>query len=794
MSFVFLIRRAAVALLLGGLATRGGADVLVCDFTGTAPGTHTPWTSHTLLAPGLAFSGWTRGAGAFGQGAIHNAFGFYINAPGSSESSLADALAENEYIGFTLTPTTGSLNLRRREVAFTIRRVSWHAPRRYVLFTSVGGFSIGAQVFSTGRFGSSDLNPRDFRFFLPEVGYDGLTSPVEFRLYATEANYNHSTSLVAFSITDYPGAVFSLSVGSGPGGSARAEPDAALLRGGETVRLHADPDPGYRFTGWVGDLTGLGNPAVFTLERDMVVTATFAPRPAPRMEIGMNPGGISDWGSDWPFVDLMKKSRRWLTRNADGSGSWDSNLSAFIPRDADGYPLEVPFDPPGAPPPQIVHTLVACPPTTGTYIFACEGTGRLRLTWPGGGWHSFQPTGGASQYPLAINQPNVTVFLEILETSAGDHLRRLRLVPPGFPVDGSESPFQSIYMDLLRPFTVMRFMDWGVTNASPLTSWAERTTTGSPTQASRYGVALEYMADLANELGRDAWVCIPHAADDDYVRRCARLLRDRLGPARRLYVEYSNETWNTAGPFPQTTYVMDRGEELGLAPDRWTAGQRFVALRSVQIWRIFEEEFGPAPRLVRVMGTQAGWFSVTELRTAALNDPAINPDRVMPDALAIAPYFGENYFPADITANGYPSVDEIVTTLSLERIESARAMTRQHRELADRQGWRLICYEGGQHFVGLGGAENDTTLTAILIAANRDPRMYDRYLEYLDMLRDEGVDLFGNFSFIAEPSKWGSWGVLERQDQPLSEAHKYRALIDWMAAQTSATVADWRRF
>ena len=165
MSLVFVMRRAAVALLFAGLAVRGGADVLVCDFTGTAPGTHTPWTSHTLLAPGVAFSGWTRGAGAFGQGEIHNAFGFYINAPGSPESSLADAIAENEYIGFTLTPTTGPLNLGRREVAFTIRRISWHAPRRYVLFTSVGGFSIGAQVFSTGRFESCLLytspSPRD---------------------------------------------------------------------------------------------------------------------------------------------------------------------------------------------------------------------------------------------------------------------------------------------------------------------------------------------------------------------------------------------------------------------------------------------------------------------------------------------------------------------------------------------------------------------------------------------------------------------------------------------------------
>ncbi|MCX7718305.1 MAG: hypothetical protein N2111_07880, partial [Candidatus Sumerlaeaceae bacterium] len=349
MSRVVWMRRtvAAVLLSLAGFATRCHADVLVCDFIGRAPGTHTPWTSHTLLAPGLAFSGWVRGAGALGRGEIDDAFGFNINAPATTESTLAEALAENEYIGFTLTPTTGALNLGRREVSFTVRRVTWHAPRRYVMFTSVAGFAEGAQVFSTGRFDSGDFSPKHFRFFLPAAGYDGLTTPVEFRLYATEANYNHATALAAFSITDYPGPVYSLTVGSGPGGRAQSDPDARLVRGGETVRLFAEPASGHRFAGWTGDVTGLGNPVTLTLDRDLVVTATFAPRPAPRMDVGMNLGGVSDWGTDWPFVDLMKKSRAWCTRNADGSGPWDTNLGSAIPRDANGYPLFVPFDPPG---------------------------------------------------------------------------------------------------------------------------------------------------------------------------------------------------------------------------------------------------------------------------------------------------------------------------------------------------------------------------------------------------------------------------------------------------------------
>ena len=57
--------------------------------------------------------------------------------------------------------------------------------------------------------------------------------------------------------------------------------------------------------------------------------------------------------------------------------------------------------------------------------------------------------------------------------------------------------------------------------------------------------------------------------------------------------------------------------------------------------------------------------------------------------------------------------------------------------------------------------------------------MYDRYVEYVDMLQANGVALFNNFAYVVAPSKYGSWCVLEYMDQPIDEAPKYRALADW---------------
>jgi hypothetical protein len=291
------------------------------------------------------------------------------------------------------------------------------------------------------------------------------------------------------------------------------------------------------------------------------------------------------------------------------------------------------------------------------------------------------------------------------------------------------------------------------------------------------------MVQLSNTLGMDPWICIPHKADDDYIRNAAILLRDSVDPGLKIHVEYSNETWNSAGAFPQTVYVQDMGESLGLDPDRWTAGQKYCALRSVQIWEIFEDEFVDDSRLEKVMGTQSANIYISLTRYEALNDPSINPNYTMPDALAIAPYFGKVYTMDDIppAVPGYPTVDDILEVLSPQLIENSREDAEMQKALADEQGAALICYEGGQHFVGGGGAENDNTLTDILQAANRDTRMYARYIEYLDALHAEGVSMFGNFSYVGHYSKWGSWSVLEYQDQDITEAPKYRAVIGWNA-------------
>ncbi len=771
-----------MALLLCTLAA--AQNTLVCDFQGVEPALNTPWTATLELAPNLSYSGWELGAGIVPASGIDDALAFSVDATATDPgSTLAEAIRDQQYLHFTLSPNIGTMDLGGMQIQLTTGRLDWHSATEYSIFSSIDGFAEGQQLFTTEPQDKSTLWHMDHSFIFPLSGYDGIAAPVEFRIYAHGAQFGgHRTTIQDFGIVD-PGPVHSMTLSSDFGGDARTQPAGDLFVAGSQVVLHSNANPGFRFGGWQGDVSGTGNPRTITMDADKVIHARFTELPPRRMHMAMNLGYVNDWMSDWMFVDQMKAARVWMTRSVGGT-EWDSGMAGDLPRDADGWPLQIPFTASDGNQ-HTVHTIL---PTfiSGDHTLIVEGTGVIQIL----GTHVSPPitlSGGTTTVTIpATIGVDTNFFLHIQQSAATDPVRNLRLIMPGFESTYQTQPFHPLYLQRLAPFTNLRFMDTGAINHSWVDSWDERALPTDYTQAS-HGVAMEWMIQLSNQLQTDAWLCIPHQADDDYVRRTAMLWRDNLDPALKLYVEYSNETWNPI--FTQTSWVADQGEALGLHGDRWHAGQYFVSLRSAQIWEIFEQEFGDPARLVKVMATQSSNTYVSQVRVQALNSPATNPNYVMPDALAIAPYFGHNFTPAELPPNvpNYPTVDEIIHAYSPAAIDGEQIYVQQQKQLADQQGMSLICYEGGQHFVGIFGAENDAQLTQILNDANRHPQMYDRYVTYLDMLNREGVELFANYSFVDRWSRYGSWGALEYMDQPLSEAPKYRALIEWAPLTIQAT-------
>lgn len=186
----------------------GPGTILESNFEGTNPAQNLPWTLRYVLQNGRTYSGWAKGSGIIATAGNDALVWSQAMPADESSSTLGLAISNNAWWQFTLTPSPGRpLDLRKAEVRFTIRRLDYHAPRRYAAFTSIDGLANGAQVFDTGHF--TDDTDREFVFALPNTAaYSNVTSAVTFRICGYSGQYGgHRTSLRAFKLSADPALV-----------------------------------------------------------------------------------------------------------------------------------------------------------------------------------------------------------------------------------------------------------------------------------------------------------------------------------------------------------------------------------------------------------------------------------------------------------------------------------------------------------------------------------------------------------------------------------------------------------
>lgn len=528
--------------------------------------------------------------------------------------------------------------------------------------------------------------------------------------------------------------------------------------------------------------------------------------------VGMNITGIVYYGSQWVFVDLIKSSSSWISQNATGPSLWDTQYANSIVKDENDYPLELPVIVQGTPVPQILLTIIANSyHPAGEYTFLADGEGEVVFSGSGVTAKLVQPSlaGSSLTYKVTLQSPHGNVFAKIKSSVKGNHLRNMRFIMPGFLDSYQSEPFHPEFLLRLKGNKAFRYMDLMRTNDNEIKVASKRTSPLFRSQATAVGgLAFEYIAALANATGTDAWINIPHQADVQYITELATQLYCRLSKDRKIYVEFSNELWNgifsqsnwlyKSGCEDQSTFVpFTSGNDWGvLGCNDGASGSRFHAKKLVQIYEIFKNIFGNDfdSRIVKVVASQAGNPATAKSVLEAFNEPSLNPNKIKPDALAIAPYFGgklanQVYDECNVVANadtilreqciGAKTLNnflvEVNTAMETDSFERMRA----NKLLANQFGVKLIAYEGGQHLVGTSGRENSLALTNLLIAANRAPEMKSLYLKYYDYwFNNANVkgDLFMSFSFVVVPGKWGSWGVYETQDQDITSAPKAQAL------------------
>ncbi len=479
----------------------------------------------------------------------------------------------------------------------------------------------------------------------------------------------------------------------------------------------------------------------------------------------MNLSGPADWNTELPFVDVFRLSRPWVSQKKGqpwGKGpGLDLDECGWVKRLERDCWAET-----------LLCTINGGHYPGGQYTVLYDGKGELEI-WGAATAVSKQP----GRMAITVDPSRGAFYLKLMATQPDDYIRNIRVIMPGFEDSYQSNPFHALFLKRWKGVACLRFMDWMHTNGSDISKWSQRPALQDATFTKK-GVPLELMVDLCNRLQADAWFCMPHLTDDEYVRSFAEMVRDKLHRNLKVYVEYSNEVWNSQ--FPQTRYSWRKATELGLGPKErpWEGGGMYYTGRSLDIFRIWEEAFGGRQRLVRVLAWQSGntWWMENILfpyRDACKNV----------DAIAIAPYIGMNV-PEEgsgLTAEQAAkwNLDKVLDYLETESLPEAIRAIQLTKTVADRYGLVLLAYEGGQHMVGVGGGENNEAMTNLFHAANAHPRIGAIYEKYYKAWTEGGGDLFCYFASISRWSKWGSWGIMQYYDDDPAKSPKFMSTMRW---------------
>jgi hypothetical protein len=508
----------------------------------------------------------------------------------------------------------------------------------------------------------------------------------------------------------------------------------------------------------MGDPSGDGQVGIEDM--NIVFSNWNAGYPLPQqrsMNLGINLSQVNYYNREWVFVDAVKQAKPWVSTNPNGN-PFDTGLT--VQTDSNGWPILEAGE--AAQTLMFSQTQGAYP--AGQYICTYDGVGEIQFQWD-----AQESSDTPGRMVLDVNPTDAGILMRIAQSDLNDPIRNIKLWMPGF--ENAPSPFHPLFLQRMSRFKVIRFMDWGRINSSDETvNWASRTRKHHFTQDSSNGVAIEYMIELCNALGADPWFCMPHTADENYITDFAERVQELLDPERKVYIEWSNEVWNSR--FDVYHYVQ---QQSGASPfsgswfDYW--GEMLIIT-----FKTWEEVFaGQESRLVRVAAGQQANVWVTRKLTDRLSGKL--------DAIACAAYFGENG--ADFDENT-TAQDIINDALNRAIPDKSDRYYRDHGDLAADlsedlgRTIRMIGYEGGQHYAD---DNRNTPYAQELLDAQHLPGMFSAYLMNLNAFEQAGGDLMLPFNYVDRPGNHGAWGHLEHQDDSVESSEKFRALLYYIKDQ-----------
>jgi len=505
--------------------------------------------------------------------------------------------------------------------------------------------------------------------------------------------------------------------------------------------------------------------------------------------LGINTADIREDTSSVQFLNLFKPAIPFAETVPWGS-------SKDVEYDKNGYPTDLKGGQAGT---KFLNRLPADTIEDGFYTVLYDGEGEI---FYGNDARLIVHRPGKDVIEIKAGEDKIlNASLFIKKTTKDNYIKNIRILPEGGICDGyphikvkiasdcNKGEFLSFeehhdkilfnpdYLNFMKDFQVLRFMNMSGMTRNPVENWSTRNTLDKATWGGRAGLysrgaPVEIMVALANQVNAHPWFSIPYKANDDYVRKFGEYVKANLNPNLKAYIEYSNEVWNPI--FIHHDYAIEKGLEEKLDTSKSPAGYKWYSKRSVEVFKIWEKTFGSSEQLVRVLGS---WASNQNMSSQIL---AYEDAYKHTDAIAIGPYVSAH--PKVLRKAN--SVDDVFKAMmdknSKWGMKTIISYIQKQQKVASSFGVDLIAYEGGQHLVDWDTRKVDQHPNPLLYAANRDPRMGIVYDELMREWKQAGGKLFVAFSAPRIYSWYGSWGVKEHIRQARADAPKYDSLLRYL--------------
>lgn len=493
--------------------------------------------------------------------------------------------------------------------------------------------------------------------------------------------------------------------------------------------------------------------------QQQISSAATQPATAREQHFGVNLEGLSYYNRFPLFADAMLQAQAFPSGGTDANGNptVDSKVMVFSG---------------------------ATPNYAGVYRFTCNGQPTLSLVASPGtiSGQSYDSTANVTTATIALTPAQIQGFAQFgapqLQIQIGNvavgHVSNIQLIRPGC-VAGQR--FNPAALKLLTPFDTVRFMDALAMNGNTQVNWTDRPTPSQHNYTSG-GMCYEDALWICKLSGKTPWLCVPCQANADYLTNLLGLIQQSTtGP---VYVEWSNEIWNSA--FPQWKQAMavatiDPSLAYDGTGDPNILLYRWMGKQAAEVGKAAKATYGvPDIRLCPIRPILAGqWGNPDVLKYAlAYIQHAYGPPNQYIYGIAIAPYATLSGPMWNRIHTGDPTVTEQQIAADYAASGSgnssgATPLVAAFIAQAKQYSLHTRAYEFGFD------SGQDQQDVAQKIAAAHDPAMGPVLSGYVNNWWAAGCEGLNWFTLTAADSSNGQWGLTA--DTYDNTTPKYQAAV-----------------